>query len=565
MSQPDLDVRGSDAAALHLLIVRFAAISAWLVALALTVAAILSGEHQTLLQAVAAGCAGLFFTLQILADRINALVALGFGILFVVATLPIISGPDSVLGASMSVVAMAILASIFVRSRHQVTFFGGGTALMLALPWLWADSASAGILAGVIMATSFLIGAVAFRLVRRRTIQADQQFRWLFDRAPVGLVEQDWSDAVAFIETLQPRDTEHLGEILLADPALLARVVPLVRVVRANDAACEMLKVPRRRYLGPMQPDRVDATSREMWIRQVVGMWSGRPLEVAEYETSDYHGNPGLWLEMRTISVGASRPHHLLLALTDITQTRRRSRDLADLVREKDEFIATVSHEVRTPLTAVVGLANEVLAADDLDLAERRELLGLVVTQANEISHLVEDLLVGARAEIGTVSVNIEPIDLAAEAGTVVTSLDVAVPIEAAAGCPLALGDPVRTRQIIRNLAVNAARYGGNSSRILVVPAEDVVILEVRDNGLPLHDEDRERIFEPYTRAHDRPGVTVSVGLGLTVSRRLSRLMGGDLIYDHDGWESIFRLELPQAHPPMEEPVASNSRWSLVR
>jgi signal transduction histidine kinase len=565
VTQPDRDVRGSDAATLHLLIVRFAAISSWLVALALTLAASLTGAHETLLQAVAAGCAGLFFTLQLLADRVNALVALAFGILFVVATLPVISGPESALGASMAIVAMSIVSSIFIPRRHQVAFLGAGTLLMLAFPWLWADTVSAGILPSVIMASSFLIGAIAFRLVRQRTIQADQRFRRLFDRAPVGLVEQDWSEAVAYIETLQPRNARHLQEILLADPDLLARIVSHVVVVQANDAACEILKIPRRRYLGRLRPERVDAASQETWIRQVVGMWSGHPFDVAEYATTDYHGNEGLWLEVRTISVGASRPHHLLLAVTDITQSRQRSRDLADLVREKDEFIATVSHELRTPLTAVVGLANEVLAADDLEVAERRELLQVVVAQANEISHLVEDLLVGARAEIGTVSVNVEPIDLAGEAKTVVASLDVGVPIQAEAACPLALGDPVRTRQIIRNLAVNAGRYGGASSRIVVTPGEEVVYLEVRDNGLPLDEEDRERIFDPYTRAHDRPGVTVSVGLGLTVSRRLSRLMGGDLAYDHDGWESIFRLELPQAPQPIPEPVASSSRWSLVR
>ena len=299
MSQPDRDVRGSDAATLHLLIVRFAAISAWLAAFVLTVAATLTGQQETLLQAVAAGCAGLFFTLQLLVDRVNALVALGFGILFVVATLPIFSGPESALGASMAVVAMAIVASIFVPRRHQIAYLGAGSVLMLVVPWLWAETVAGGILPAVIMVSSFLIGSIAFHLVRQRTIQADQQFRWLFDRAPVGLVEQDWSDAVAYIETLQPRDAEHLGEMLVGDPDLLARIISLVQIVQANDAACEILKVPRRRYLGSMRPERLDETSLETWVRQVVGMWTGRLFDVAEYETTDYHGNGGLWLEVR--------------------------------------------------------------------------------------------------------------------------------------------------------------------------------------------------------------------------------------------------------------------------
>jgi signal transduction histidine kinase len=195
----------------------------------------------------------------------------------------------------------------------------------------------------------------------------------------------------------------------------------------------------------------------------------------------------------------------------------------------------------------VIGLANEVLTADDLTAAEHRELLELVVAQANEISHLVEDLLVGARAEIGTISIASEPIDLAEEVATAVSALTEAMPVESPDERTLALGDAMRTRQIVRNLAVNAERYGGPRRRIVVTGSDESVLLEVRDDGTPIDPEDRDRIFEPYTRAHDRPGVTVSVGLGLSVSRRLARLMGGDLVYDHDGRESIFRLVLPTA------------------
>ena len=66
----------------------------------------------------------------------------------------------------------------------------------------------------------------------------------------------------------------------------------------------------------------------------------------------------------------------------------------------------------------------------------------------------------------------------------------------------------------------------------------------MRDDGEPLSLSGRTEIFEPYTRAAERTGVTASVGLGLTVSRRLARHMGGDLAYDHDGHETIFTLTL---------------------
>jgi len=68
----------------------------------------------------------------------------------------------------------------------------------------------------------------------------------------------------------------------------------------------------------------------------------------------------------------------------------------------------------------------------------------------------------------------------------------------------------------------------------------------VADNGTGVSPQDREHIFEPYRRAHDAPGLTASVGLGLTISRQLARLMDGNLTYRREAGESIFALTLPR-------------------
>ncbi|MCP3997157.1 MAG: ATP-binding protein, partial [bacterium] len=72
-------------------------------------------------------------------------------------------------------------------------------------------------------------------------------------------------------------------------------------------------------------------------------------------------------------------------------------------------------------------------------------------------------------------------------------------------------------------------------------------VVEVRDNGAGIPQKDHERIFEPYTRAHDRPGMTASVGLGLTVSRQLAELMEGTVVYSRESGLSVFRLKVPLA------------------
>jgi signal transduction histidine kinase len=103
--------------------------------------------------------------------------------------------------------------------------------------------------------------------------------------------------------------------------------------------------------------------------------------------------------------------------------------------------------------------------------------------------------------------------------------------------------DPIRVRQIIRNLITNALRYGGPNIEVVMSSTAGARIIEVIDDGEGIPEADRERIFVAYERAHHTEGQPGSVGLGLTVSRTLADLMGGSLTYRFDG-RSHFRLEL---------------------
>jgi signal transduction histidine kinase len=238
----------------------------------------------------------------------------------------------------------------------------------------------------------------------------------------------------------------------------------------------------------------------------------------------------------------------IVISITDITELKVAKNTLEELVRSKDEFIASISHELRTPLTGVLGLSAALLDGQVTDEEERRALLEVVVRQSEEVSYLVEDLLVGARADIGTIAIRPEEVDMVAEVEAVVGGMEFSVPIEAHADVA-ALADPVRVRQIVRNLVVNAARYGGEEMKAIVYERGGRSVFEMYDTGTPIPEAAREHIFQPYGRAHNEPGTTASVGLGLAVSRQLATLMGGSLDYIYDEG-SVFRLTLPGAHAP---------------
>jgi PAS domain S-box-containing protein len=253
----------------------------------------------------------------------------------------------------------------------------------------------------------------------------------------------------------------------------------------------------------------------------------------------DTHFSP-MWEDGRVVGViGVSH---------DVTEQTRASDRLRQLVRAKDEFVATVSHELRTPLTAVVGFSHELRdRLERLEPEEVRSFIGLIGDQATEVADLVEDLLVASRLDLDEVAVTRDAIHLWDQVDAVLVARRlgkevVTVRHEREAKV---FADPVRVRQIFRNLVANADRYGGPHITVRVDRFGEQYALSVIDDGAGIPESERERVFDPYCRAHKEVGRTESVGLGLTVSRQLARLMSGDLSYDYRSGHSIFTVTLP--------------------
>lgn len=228
-------------------------------------------------------------------------------------------------------------------------------------------------------------------------------------------------------------------------------------------------------------------------------------------------------------------------------QNRRR---LEELVKSKDQFVASISHELRTPLSAVLGFAELLTAQKEaIGTADQTEMLEMIASQSQDMADMVEDLLVAARADIGTITIRPQEVFLRAQLEVAVAALRAEHgPIEVKGGPGRCWADPSRTRQIIRNLLTNAIRYGGGDVVAETEQDDDMMVLSVRDGGPGLPSSEWERIFEPYHRAHDGQEQPASVGLGLTVSRQLAGLMGGDLVYSAESG-SVFQLRLPAEAP----------------
>jgi len=227
-------------------------------------------------------------------------------------------------------------------------------------------------------------------------------------------------------------------------------------------------------------------------------------------------------------------------SLVDVT-------DKIDAQKAKDEFIATVSHELRNPIAAILGLGQEL--ANDYESftdEDRREMAQLIARQADDASWLIEDLLVAYGGDLNGVSVHTQVFDVVKEIERVLEVEDHLIDLKVFDGSSQVNADPRRTRQILKNLVSNALRYGGETMGVALAKVGDRIEVKVQDSGEAIPDVDVERIFKSFELG-SRGTHPNSVGLGLTVARRLARLMEGDLTYRfEEGW-STFVLSLPTA------------------
>ncbi|MFL5823428.1 MAG: sensor histidine kinase, partial [Solirubrobacteraceae bacterium] len=229
-------------------------------------------------------------------------------------------------------------------------------------------------------------------------------------------------------------------------------------------------------------------------------------------------------------------------------------------------FVATASHELRTPVASLDGLLellDEDLQSGQPDLDDARSLLDRARAQSRRLGRLAADLLDLSRIDAETV-LRSEPVELGELSRAVLAEFDLGLSrrrlltrLDDQDGAVWALGDPGSVARIVRILLDNAIRLSPDGGEIRVELRNGAnASLSVCDRGPGVPEEERDLIFERFMRGRD-PGGKPGFGLGLAIGRELARRMGGDLaLEDREGPGARFTLRLPVAHAPQEEPVA---------
>lgn len=447
--------------------------------------------------------------------------------------------------AAIAIVVVSIVGVLLAPAHWRRRYVAVGTIVIGFHTVLNGQEPETILSVGATAAVCFVFGALVIISLFDETNRLHAERHDLLDLAPAFISEDDWTEAEHRIRALGIDDPDALRDHLLARRDLVTEIVSTVRVIHHNPALVEAfgLQEDGQRF----RPDRIHDDSIGAFVEQLVSILTDKPFHDYEYRTTTKDGDE-IALGLRSI---VNRRHpgqtRVLLVAQDITDQQSSRIALEHAIRMKDEFVATVSHELRTPLAGVVGLTASILEGDSLS-PDDRELLEMVSHQADEMARIIEDLLVVSRGPDHPVTIELAPVDARNEVKSVAAGREVSVNAEE----PLmVMADAGRLRQVVRNLATNAARYGEPPVEISVNRNGDRVWIDVADHGQPIPAEQREQIFKPFQSSASGKHHEGSVGLGLAVSRVLARRMGGDLTYHHDG-RSVFRLELP-IHQELEE------------
>ncbi|MFN2388815.1 MAG: PAS domain S-box protein [Actinomycetota bacterium] len=223
----------------------------------------------------------------------------------------------------------------------------------------------------------------------------------------------------------------------------------------------------------------------------------------------------------------------------------------------KNEFVAMVAHDLRSPMTVIAGLADTIRTKwDRLDEARKKEFLGLISQNVNSLSDLIEDVLQVARIESDEFSYEIGPFELGAVAVRTAEEMSraharPATKVRVAETLPMALGDEQRNWQILTNLLSNAMKYSpdGAPVEVEVVSDNDMVRVSVRDHGMGIRPEEMGKLFQKFSRVTQTGPVKArGTGLGLYICKRMVEDQGGRIWAESAlGEGSTFSYTLPVA------------------
>ena len=265
-----------------------------------------------------------------------------------------------------------------------------------------------------------------------------------------------------------------------------------------------------------------------------------------------------VFYSVHVVPVKLSSGLKVVASIQDITNTKELER-LQKINRMKNDFVATVSHELKTPLSAILAYSETILdSADSLDSETLKQFVRTIKNEGEHLKSIVNDMLDFSKLESDSFPMNFKRVNLIkliresyeglkARAQEKGIKFELSLPEQVVSAYVTA--DPKRIRQIIDNLVVNAFKYDNNPSpevKISLLDDEENYVVEVYDNGSSVSQEERDKVFQKFYRVETMKAKASGTGLGLAIAKEIVEKHRGKIWIEGDENECVFKFSLPK-------------------
>jgi len=452
------------------------------------------------------------------------------------------------LGLTYLALVLAVFAGIYWSSAAGVS----SDAAAAVRHSLWLAAAGIFVITVVVSFTFSLLFSSRINRVKRFAQRAAAGDFTPLQRAAAGDELADLADAVGGMVAQLGQTIHTLTDERNRSAAILGSMVEGVavvggdeRILYCNQAFEQILELPQGSSQGKKLVEGLRQADLVTAVRQVL---PGGDEVTGEVEVGTVRRRS---FSVTAAPVRAAEASSAVLVLHDITELRR-------LERVRRDFVANVSHEFKTPLTAIQGFAETLLGGALDDKANRKRFVEIIREHARRLARLTDDLLKLSRIEAGRLDLESRPVSVAGLVnGCVETarlnaeSRGLRIAVELPEGLPPVRGDAVQLDEVLQNLIDNALQYTPSGGRIDVTAYSNghEVIFTVADTGIGIPESDLERIFERFYRVDAaRSREAGGTGLGLSIARHIVDAHGGRIwVESAVGQGSRFRFSIDVA------------------